>query len=453
MDCHGAGKGWTFNSLLPEALDPRCEWVVQNEWTEYTGFLEEGCDAALFIGMHARAGVADGVLNHTISGSDIYELRFNGTPVGETGINAALCGTFDCPVLLVTGDDAVCRESRELLGDGLTTVAVKQGLGRQSARNIAPQRARALIENGAKQALADLTAVAPYDPGRPSEIEVLLMGSHISEPYLAAVLADASVRLVVEEPELENVARVETVDPEQVSRCFDGSAGRHEAHQLAAHDLGAAGLSLGGDRGHDRVERGSLPVRDVHAHLHEPGLRQVEPQGAYTGEAAVALADEGGDLTRNLDGRAVEVHVERDERPADPDQHSTRRRMELHRPAIGGELACIDPPLELLGAAAPKECRLAPVVRQSPVEEDGETELAPHPLGECHGGLAGGRLVLGPQRHEWDDIRGPDPGMRAPVPGEVGEQRLHQLVFGAHDREHRAVVVPVGVDVEQPARR
>ena len=25
MDCHGAGKGWSFNSLLPEQLDPRCE--------------------------------------------------------------------------------------------------------------------------------------------------------------------------------------------------------------------------------------------------------------------------------------------------------------------------------------------------------------------------------------------------------------------------------------------
>jgi D-amino peptidase len=127
--------------------------------------------------------VADGVLNHTISGSDIYELRFNGTPVGETGINAALCGTFGCPVVLVTGDEAVCRESRELLGDGLTTVAVKQGLGRESARNIAPQRAREMIEEGAKRALDDLTAVAPYDPGHPCEIEVDLMGSHLVEPY------------------------------------------------------------------------------------------------------------------------------------------------------------------------------------------------------------------------------------------------------------------------------
>jgi D-amino peptidase len=40
-----------------------------------------------------------------------------------------------------------------------------------------------MIEEGAKRALSDLKAVAPYDPGRPCEIEVLLMGSHISEPY------------------------------------------------------------------------------------------------------------------------------------------------------------------------------------------------------------------------------------------------------------------------------
>ncbi|MEX2103065.1 MAG: M55 family metallopeptidase, partial [Gaiellaceae bacterium] len=66
MDCHGAGKGWSFNSLLPEQLDPNCEFVVQDEWTEYTQFLEEGCDAALFIGMHARAGTRDGVLSHTV---------------------------------------------------------------------------------------------------------------------------------------------------------------------------------------------------------------------------------------------------------------------------------------------------------------------------------------------------------------------------------------------------
>jgi D-amino peptidase len=122
--------------------------------------------------MHARAGTPDGVLSHTVSGQAWRNLFFNGTLVGETGINAALCGAWGCPVLLVTGDEATCREGRELLGEGLTTVPVKWGLGRFSARQLPPQRARELIEDGARRALANLSAVAPYDPGRPCEIKI-----------------------------------------------------------------------------------------------------------------------------------------------------------------------------------------------------------------------------------------------------------------------------------------
>ena len=103
MDCHGAGGEWTFNSLIPDKLDPDCEYVVQNDWTEYTEFLEQGCDAALFVAMHAKAGSPDGVMSHTVSGQAWRELKFNGVSVGETGINAALCGTWGCPVLLETG--------------------------------------------------------------------------------------------------------------------------------------------------------------------------------------------------------------------------------------------------------------------------------------------------------------------------------------------------------------
>jgi D-amino peptidase len=103
--------------------------------------------------------------------------------VGETGINAALCGTWGVPVLLVTGDDVACAEGKDLLGDGLTTVAVKQGLGRYSARHIAPLRARKMIEEGARQALSDLKAVPPYDPGKPSEIKVELAHTDVTEEF------------------------------------------------------------------------------------------------------------------------------------------------------------------------------------------------------------------------------------------------------------------------------
>src|SRR5260370_27440919 len=88
MDCHGADGDYLFNSLIADALDADCKFVVQSEWTEYTEFLEAGCDAALFVGMHAKAGTPDGVLSHTVSSQAWADLKFNGVSVGETGINA-----------------------------------------------------------------------------------------------------------------------------------------------------------------------------------------------------------------------------------------------------------------------------------------------------------------------------------------------------------------------------
>jgi len=183
MDCHGAGGDFSFNSLLAEELDERCEFVVQSEWTEYTEPFEQGCDAALMIGMHAMAGAERGVMSHTVSSTDWHELRFNGTPVGEVGINAALCGTWSSPVALVTGDDVVCEEATGLLGPGLQTLAVKRGLGRFSARHQPPLRARAAIEAAAIAALESLDRAPVYDPGAPCTITVELAAPDDAEPY------------------------------------------------------------------------------------------------------------------------------------------------------------------------------------------------------------------------------------------------------------------------------
>jgi len=172
VDCHGAGGPWMFNSLIPELMHPACEWVSHHAWSRYTEMLEGGCDAALFVGMHARAGTPDGVMSHTISSTTWQNLFFNDDLVGETGINAALCGHFGVPVLLVTGDQATCREASQLLGDDLMTVAVKKGLTRYSARHIPPVRARQMIEDGAYAALRDFKPVKPYVPARPTTITI-----------------------------------------------------------------------------------------------------------------------------------------------------------------------------------------------------------------------------------------------------------------------------------------
>jgi D-amino peptidase len=118
-----------------------------------------------------------------VSGSSWWRLRFNGVEVGETGINAALCGAWNCPVVLVTGDEAACREGRKLLGDGLTTAAVKKGLGRFSARQLPAARACELIEDAARRAVESRSSVPPYDPGAPCEILVDFNTSDHVEKY------------------------------------------------------------------------------------------------------------------------------------------------------------------------------------------------------------------------------------------------------------------------------
>ncbi len=172
VDCHGAGGGFTFNSLIPELIHPDCQWVSGHAWSRYTEMFESGCDAALMVGMHARAGTPDGVLCHTISTTTWRNLYFNEKCVGEFGINTALCGHYGVPVVLITGDEATCAEGKDLLGDGLHTVAVKKGLTRYSARNLPPVKARALIEEGARKALTSPFKVKPYVPARPTTITV-----------------------------------------------------------------------------------------------------------------------------------------------------------------------------------------------------------------------------------------------------------------------------------------
>ena len=183
MDCHGAGGDRSFNSLIPDALDARCEFVVQTRWTEYTAMLEDGCDAALFVGQHAQAGADRGVLSHTVSSTSWHQLRFNDVPVGEVGINAALCGTWGCPVALVTGDDVVCAEAAALLGDGLRTLAVKTGLGRFSARHLSPAAARERLEQAARGAVQDVSGAPVYDPGAPCIIAVELATPDHADQY------------------------------------------------------------------------------------------------------------------------------------------------------------------------------------------------------------------------------------------------------------------------------
>ncbi|HLZ60586.1 MAG TPA: M55 family metallopeptidase [Ktedonosporobacter sp.] len=175
VDCHGAGGAWSFKSLIPERLESGAEYVFGYPWARYITPLEDGCDAALFVGAHAMAGTPDGILCHTVSSEAWYNATINDTPVGESGILAAVCGCWDVPAIFVAGDEATCREVQQLLGEKVVTAPVKKGLGRFAARTLNHADACTLIEERVAQALRNHPDWAtPWKPTSPVTFRVEL---------------------------------------------------------------------------------------------------------------------------------------------------------------------------------------------------------------------------------------------------------------------------------------
>jgi D-amino peptidase len=114
-------------------------------------YLDRSVDMLFVVAYHAKSGTQWGTLEHTMSSLHWRKVVVNGQEIGELGIDAGLAGAVGVPVTLVTGDDKVCREARQLLGK-VETAEVKQGLGRHRALCLAPGKAQALIKEAAERA-------------------------------------------------------------------------------------------------------------------------------------------------------------------------------------------------------------------------------------------------------------------------------------------------------------
>ena len=130
----------------------------------------EGFDAAFLLGHHAMAGTADGVMAHTFSSVTIEEMFLNGKPIGEIAVHALQLGVFDIPVVMVSADEAGCREAKEWLGN-IELAPVKKGLSTHSAISLHPKDACDLIRSKAKLALQRLKEFAPLKIEGPLELK------------------------------------------------------------------------------------------------------------------------------------------------------------------------------------------------------------------------------------------------------------------------------------------
>lgn len=124
--------------------------------------LDSTFDAMVMIGFHAMNGTPDGVLCHTQSSRSENKYWYNGVECGELVQNAVIAGYYNVPLVMVTGDEATCREAKQFFGEGCVTVATKIGLAREAAQLYPFVETRKALYEGAKQAMKFIPENKPY---------------------------------------------------------------------------------------------------------------------------------------------------------------------------------------------------------------------------------------------------------------------------------------------------
>ena len=158
LDGHGT------QAVIPQMMHPGATYITGKPRPgagNLTG-LDESFDGMIFVGFHAMMGTPDGVLNHTQSSRPENRYWYNDRESGELAQNALIAGHFGVPPIMVTGDEATCREARQFFGDDFVTVAVKRGLSREAAELYPFEQTRKALYDGAKNAIASLPNAKPY---------------------------------------------------------------------------------------------------------------------------------------------------------------------------------------------------------------------------------------------------------------------------------------------------
>lgn len=156
VDGHGS------QCVIPHEMEPGAKYLTGRPRPANMWGLDSSFDGLVQFGAHAMMGTHDGVLNHTQSSRPENRYWYNGVESGELAQCAAIAGKYGIPTILVTGDEAACRESRKFLGENCVNVAVKRGISREAAILYPFKEARKALYDGAKKAMAALPDCTPY---------------------------------------------------------------------------------------------------------------------------------------------------------------------------------------------------------------------------------------------------------------------------------------------------
>ncbi len=172
-DNHDGG----LNLLLEEA-HPDARYAIGGPHLPRFPGLDSSFAGVYLVAYHARSGTPQAVRDHTYSSATWQSITINGRELGESGVDGLWCGLRGVPVLMVSGDDKVCAEARELFGP-IETAVVKQGLARHLAITLSPQRSRELVREAARRATEKIGKIRPFTLPGPYEVRLKLVGTDL----------------------------------------------------------------------------------------------------------------------------------------------------------------------------------------------------------------------------------------------------------------------------------
>lgn len=158
LDGHG------YQAVLPHLMEPGAKYITGLPRPGIGGLtdLDSTYCGMVMLGFHAMMGTKDGVLNHTQDPEGENRYWYNNVESGELAQSALIAGHYGVPAIMVTGDEATCREAKKFFGVNIVTVAVKRGISRQSAELFPFEETQRALYEGAKRAVSARKLCQPY---------------------------------------------------------------------------------------------------------------------------------------------------------------------------------------------------------------------------------------------------------------------------------------------------
>ncbi len=167
-DAHSSG----FNFLWSD-LDPRAEYIQGTSSKERMPDIKS-FNGLILLGYHAMAGTSRAVLEHTMSSRTWQNFWMNGKKIGEVGIDAGIAGDHGVPTIMVSGDDKVCREARQIVRN-IVAVQVKKGLDAEGGILLPKEQAHKRITLGAEKAVRKCGKIKPHKVRSPVTFKLELV--------------------------------------------------------------------------------------------------------------------------------------------------------------------------------------------------------------------------------------------------------------------------------------